>query len=63
MSGKFMRAAKHYITDEVHWVTVSGTPDEAKVKVAEYIKNRCTCPILYSVGGNYELLIDTFSPL
>ena len=34
---------------------------EAKSKVEEYKKRGCTCPILYPVGGNFKLLIDTFA--
>jgi 5,10-methylenetetrahydromethanopterin reductase len=45
----------------VHKITASGTPAEAKAKVEEYIKRGCTCPILYPVGGNFKLLIDTFA--
>ena len=29
--------------------------------VAEYRKYGCTCPILYPVGGDVRLLIDTFA--
>ena len=55
--------AKHLVPDElVTKITASGTPDEARKKVNEYIDNGCTCPILYSAGGNVELLIETFSP-
>ncbi|MFH2038735.1 MAG: LLM class flavin-dependent oxidoreductase [Chloroflexota bacterium] len=54
--------AKHLVPDElVSRITASGTPDEARVKVKEYIKRGCTCPILYPAGGNVKLLIDTFS--
>ncbi len=54
--------AKHLVPDElVHHITASGTPEEAKKKVAEYRKYGCTCPILYSVGGDIQLLIDTFT--
>jgi 5,10-methylenetetrahydromethanopterin reductase len=54
--------AKHLVPDElVHKITASGTPDEAKAKVDEYVKRGCTCPILYPVGGNFKLLIDTFA--
>jgi 5,10-methylenetetrahydromethanopterin reductase len=54
--------AKHLVPDElVHRITASGTPDEAKAKVEEYKKRGCTCPILYPVGGNFKLLIDTFA--
>ena len=45
-------------------ITASGTPEEARAKVEEYRKRGCTCPILYPVGGDVKLLIDTFgSPL
>ena len=54
--------AKHFVPDElVHKITASGTPAEARAKVAEYTKRGCTCPILYPVGGNFKLLIDTFA--
>jgi 5,10-methylenetetrahydromethanopterin reductase len=47
--------------DLVHKITASGTPAEARAKVEEYKKRGCTCPILYPVGGNFKLLIDTFA--
>jgi len=54
--------AKHLVPDElVLKITASGTPSEARAKVAEYSKRGCTCPILYPVGGNFKLLIDTFA--
>lgn len=54
--------AKHLVPIElVHKITASGTPAEARAKVAEYTKRGCTCPILYPVGGNFKLLIDTFA--
>lgn len=54
--------AKHLVpADLIHRITASGTPDEARAKVAEYRKNGCTCPILYPVGGDVRLLIDTFA--
>ena len=55
--------AKHLVPAElVMRITASGTPDEARTKVQEYIKRGATCPILYSAGGNTKLLIDTFAP-
>jgi len=55
-------AAKHLVPDDlVHRITASGTPDEARAKVQEYIDNGTTCPILYPVGGNVKVLIDTFA--
>ena len=54
--------AKHFVPDHlVDKITASGTPEEAKAKVEEYKKRGCTCPILYPVGGNFKLLIDTFA--
>lgn len=54
--------AKHLVPEDlIHRITASGTPAEARQKVQEYIYNGCTCPILYPVGGNVKLLVDTFS--
>jgi len=54
--------AKHLVPDKlVDQITASGTPEESRYKVNEYIKRGCTCPILYSAGGDVNLLIETFS--
>ena len=54
--------ARHLVPDDlVYRITASGTPDEARSKVQEYVKRGCTCPILYPVGGDVKLLIDTFA--
>lgn len=54
--------AKHLVPESlVERITASGTPDEARQKVAEYRRRGATCPILYPVGGNFKLLIDTFA--
>jgi len=54
--------ARHLVPDDlVYRITASGTPDEARAKVDEYRKRGCTCPILYPVGGNVKLLVDTFA--
>jgi len=54
--------AKHLVPDElVAHITASGTPDEARKKVQEYIDHGATCPILYPVGGDVKLLVDTFA--
>jgi 5,10-methylenetetrahydromethanopterin reductase len=59
-----IQKAKHLVPEDlILRITASGTPYEARSKVAEYMKYGCTCPILYPVGGDYKLLIDTFSPL
>ncbi len=57
-----IQKAKHLVPEElILKITASGTPDEARTKVQEYINNGCTCPILYPVGGDVHLLIDTFA--
>lgn len=57
-----IQQAKHLVPEElIDRITASGTPDEAQAKVEEYRKHGCTSPILYSVGGDVKLLIDTFS--
>ena len=58
-----IQQAKHLVPEElILRITASGTPEEAKEKVAEYLHNGATSPILYSVGGDVRLLIDTFAP-
>lgn len=55
--------AKHLVPEDlIHRITASGTPDEARAKVDEYRAHGCTCPILYPVGGDVRVLIDTFAP-
>jgi len=57
-----IQRAKHLVPEElILRISASGTPDEARTKVAEYRKHGCTCPILYPVGGDGRLLIDTFA--
>lgn len=57
-----IQRAKHLVPEElIYRITASGTPAEAKVKVNEYRLRGCTCPILYPVGGDVKLLIDTFA--
>ena len=57
-----IQAAKHLVPEDlIYRITASGTPEEAKAKVQEYLKRGATVPILYPVGGDVRLLIDTFS--
>ena len=57
-----IQKAKHLVPEElILHITASGTPEEARAKVDEYRKHGCTCPILYPVGGDVRLLIDTFA--
>lgn len=47
--------------DVVQSVTASGTPDEVRAKVREYVASGATCPILYPLGPDVRLMIDTFA--
>lgn len=56
-----IRSAMPLVPDElVQRITASGTPEEVKAKVREYVANGCTCPILYPLGNPY-LMIEVFS--
>ncbi len=46
--------------DVVQMITASGTPQEVKAKVREYIASGATCPILYPLG-DVRLMIDAFA--
>jgi len=57
-----IQQAKHLVPEDlILRITASGTPQEARFKVDEYKKHGATCPILYPVGGDIKLLIDTFA--
>jgi 5,10-methylenetetrahydromethanopterin reductase len=47
--------------DVVQLITASGTPEECKAKVREYVQYGATCPILYPLGPDVHLMIDTFA--
>jgi 5,10-methylenetetrahydromethanopterin reductase len=54
--------AMQFVPDElIERITASGTPDEVRRKVAQYRQNGCTCPILYPLGEDVRLMIDTFA--
>jgi 5,10-methylenetetrahydromethanopterin reductase len=56
-----VESASKFVPDEiVQMLTASGTPDEARGKVAEYIASGATCPILYPLG-DVHAMIDAFS--
>lgn len=56
-----IEAMKLVPDDVVQMITASGTPDEVKRKVREYVQNGATCPILYPLGSDVKLMIDTFA--
>ncbi len=54
-------ASKLVPDDIVQLIAAAGTPDECKAKVAEYVAAGCTSPILYPLGPDVRLTIDTFA--
>lgn len=54
-------AMKLVADDVVQMITASGTPEEVKAKVREYVAYGATCPILYPLGDDVRLMIDTFA--
>lgn len=56
-----VRQAMHFVPDDlVTRITASGTPEDVKAKVRQYMENGATCPILYPLG-DVKLMIDTFA--
>jgi 5,10-methylenetetrahydromethanopterin reductase len=54
--------AMQYVPDDlVDRISASGTPEQARKKVQEYIDHGCTCPILYPMANDVKLMIDTFA--
>lgn len=57
-----IRAAMKLVPDEVvQLITASGTPDEVRAKVHEYVASGTTCPVLYPLGDDVEAMIDVFA--
>jgi 5,10-methylenetetrahydromethanopterin reductase len=54
-------ASKLVPDDVVQMITASGTAEECKAKVAEYVHRGCTCPILYPLGADVHAMIDAFA--
>ncbi len=55
--------AMQFVPDDfVLGISATGTPEEAKARVKEYMDRGCTCPILYPMSDPY-LMIDTFATL
>lgn len=53
--------AMQFVPDDfVLKISATGTPDEVRARVQQYIDRGCTCPILYPMGDPY-LMMDTFA--
>jgi 5,10-methylenetetrahydromethanopterin reductase len=58
-----IRRAMKLVPDEVvQLITASGTAEECRAKVQEYIDAGCTCPVLYPLGDDVRAMIDAFAP-
>ncbi len=52
------------VPDEVvQLITASGTEDECRAKVQEYVDAGCTCPVLYPLGDDVPAMIEAFAPV
>jgi 5,10-methylenetetrahydromethanopterin reductase len=57
-----VRKAMDLVPDElVLEITATGTPEEARGRVLEYLRRGATCPVLYPLGDPF-LMMDTFAP-
>jgi 5,10-methylenetetrahydromethanopterin reductase len=57
-----IRAAMALVPDDVvQMITASGTAEECRAKVREYVEAGCTCPILYPLGDDVRSMIDSFA--
>jgi 5,10-methylenetetrahydromethanopterin reductase len=59
-----IRRAMRLVPDEaVQMISASGTPEECRAKVREYVEAGCTCPILYPLGDDVGAMIEAFAPV
>lgn len=57
-----IRKAMALVPDEVvQMLTASGTADECRAKVQEYVASGCTSPILYPLGDDVDAMLETFA--
>lgn len=58
-----IRRAMRLVPDEaVQMISASGSPEECRAKVREYVEAGCTCPILYPLGDDVRAMIEAFAP-
>jgi 5,10-methylenetetrahydromethanopterin reductase len=56
-----VQAASRLVPDEVvGMLTASGTPDQARRRVGDYVAHGCTCPVLYPLG-DVRAMVDAFA--
>ena len=55
-------AASRLVPDDiVQMITASGTAEECRAKVAQYVEAGATCPVLYPLGDDVGAMIDAFA--
>jgi 5,10-methylenetetrahydromethanopterin reductase len=53
-----LEKAKHLVDDKmVDMLTASGTPEDCRQKVKQYMESGANCPILYPLGDDVQLMI------
>ncbi|HET9058978.1 MAG TPA: LLM class flavin-dependent oxidoreductase, partial [Acidimicrobiales bacterium] len=56
-----VEAASKLVPNEVvRMLTASGTPDQVRARVGDYMAHGCTCPVLYPLG-DVKAMIDAFA--
>src|SRR5205823_800232 len=55
------RAMKLVPDDVVQLITASGTAEECRAKVRQYVEAGCTCPVLYPLGDDVAAMIEAFA--
>jgi 5,10-methylenetetrahydromethanopterin reductase len=58
---EIQRAMKLVPDEVVQMITASGSPEECRAKVREYVEAGCTCPVLYPLGDDVPAMIDAFA--
>src|SRR5439155_15446307 len=56
------RAMKLVPDEAVQMISASGTAEECRAKVQEYVDAGCTCPLLYPLGDDVGAMIEAFAP-
>jgi 5,10-methylenetetrahydromethanopterin reductase len=59
--GEIRQAMKLVPDEAVQLITASGTAEECRAKVREYVEAGATCPILYPLGEDVHAMIDAFA--
>ena len=56
-----IKKAMRLVPDDAVQRSRPRAPRRVPGKVAEYVANGATCPILYPLGDDVQLMIDTFA--